>query len=449
MAKRRNPHRFWAVIWFAALLWGGGLRAAVPDDLQRLSQQQRFVEAYTLAKKWQEDYEGEPQFDLYYGLAALELGHLAEAILAFDRLLIVNPNAYRARLEMARAHFLLADYVESRAQFERVLAASPPPLVASRIYVYLDMLTAREKSQRTASSVVLVARVGHSSNINSATTEDYTNPIPGLNVVVESGQPEHTISIDKEQQAQGSEYSDIETQFSITRPINTKRAQFLTASYRRLAYRDSGDYNIDTLNVSAGYLFRSGISQFRIPLSYQGVLLDGEMLRYSVSLALDVTRPLSAQLDWLNFGVLSIQRYKEDIERDTDLLLLGSGVGYTTPRMPIRLFGSVMLAEEHERDVAVNGRTYGGVRLSAEYMFGSKLSGYLYGTSQLSTYHDSGFFEDRREDVFWELILGARWRYSRSFVLSTDVSYTDNDSNTVIYDYERTKWQMTFRYIVD
>lgn len=460
MDCRQHVRRLFAACGLLVLLGYAGVHVAAQETdvmderaaliaIVQLSKAQRFTEAYQKAKEWEFALIGEPEFDFYFGIAATEVGELAEAILAFDRLLIQNPNAVRARLEMARTYFLLADYTESRRQFERVLLSAPPAAVERRIRYYLDMLSAREKSRHTASSVILSARVGHSSNINSATTEDYTDPIPGLNVVVEAGQPEHTIAIDEEQQAIRGQYSDIDVRYQVTRPMTSKRAQFLTASYRRLAYQGEGDYNLDVLNVGVGYLFRAGTSQYRIPLSFQGVVLDGEMLRYSASLSMDVVRPVSAQWEWMNYGVVSIQRYKEDIERDTDLLLVGSGLGYAFPSRPVRVFGSVLIAEDHEREVASNGRTYGGIRLSGEYIMSAQGALYLNITSQLSTYHDAGFFEEIREDMFTEVTLGGRWKVSPHTLLSLEAGYTDNDSNTVIYDYKKSVVEVAVQYVVD
>ena len=413
--------------------------ASVPQDLEALTEQGHFGEAYVFAKKWQDDYEGDPVFDLYFGLAAMEVGHFAEAILAFDRILIMNPRHYRARLEMGRGYFLLADYIQARKQFDYVLASLPPETVRRRIQFYLDAITAREKSQDTATSLALFTRAGYSSNINSATTDDFTDDILGIK----------NLEISKDNQAKESRFSEVEARWSVTKPITTKRAQFLTASYKHLANQQTDEFNTDTASLGVGYIFRSGISQYRVPLTYQIIALDDEMLRYSVSLGIDANRPIGARLDWVNFGVVSMQRYKSASERDTNLLMLGTGFSYTGKNLPMRLFGSVLIAEEHERDVAVNGRTYGGLRLSGEYLLNTRSTLFLNNTIQLSTYHDSGFFEDNREDWLYDTVLGWRWRYSKNIAMTSEINYTDNDSNTVLYDYHRSKFQVGFQYVLD
>ena len=50
----------------------------------------RYQEAYLLAQSGLFDYEGQPNFDFAYGLAALESGRPDEAVFAFERIAFNN-----------------------------------------------------------------------------------------------------------------------------------------------------------------------------------------------------------------------------------------------------------------------------------------------------------------------------------------------------------------------
>src|SRR3546814_15830859 len=64
---------------------------------------------------------GDPDFDYIYGLAAADSGKPAEAIIAFQRVLAVQPDNALARAELARAHALAGDIDTARAHFDPVV----------------------------------------------------------------------------------------------------------------------------------------------------------------------------------------------------------------------------------------------------------------------------------------------------------------------------------------
>ncbi|WP_417617104.1 tetratricopeptide repeat protein, partial [Parasphingorhabdus sp.] len=52
---------------------------------------------------------GDPDYDMTLGLAALDSGRYGEAILAFQRVLAVQPDNARAQAELARAYAMAGD----------------------------------------------------------------------------------------------------------------------------------------------------------------------------------------------------------------------------------------------------------------------------------------------------------------------------------------------------
>lgn len=61
-------------------------------------------EAYRLAQDLDKTYAGEPQFDYWFGRAALASGHFPEATFAFERILIGEPGHQPARIFLAQAY---------------------------------------------------------------------------------------------------------------------------------------------------------------------------------------------------------------------------------------------------------------------------------------------------------------------------------------------------------
>lgn len=117
-----------------------------------------------------------PQMDtptlLGFGIAALNTGHPAEAEQALNWIIAREPNQLRARLEYARALYLLHRYNESKQNFIFVLKNNPPPTVIKNIQPYLLAMNPRNKATQTQHkkqtdwSAYLEYSVGADSNVN-------------------------------------------------------------------------------------------------------------------------------------------------------------------------------------------------------------------------------------------------------------------------------------------
>ena len=95
--------------------------SAVPgnptETIKALYAQGQFEQAYQLGRAAEFNWEGDPEFDFNYGLAAIESGHYEDAIFALERVVFLRPDILRLRLELARAHFLNENFVAARAEF--------------------------------------------------------------------------------------------------------------------------------------------------------------------------------------------------------------------------------------------------------------------------------------------------------------------------------------------
>lgn len=127
--------------------------------------QGKSAEAYTWGRQFP-DQLGDPQFDFYFGVAAVDAGHSGEGVLALERYLLTFPGSNEARLELARGYFVLGDLVRAREEFEEVSKRNPPPQVSATIERFLDGIRARESAYTPSSLLSLEAGIGFDSNVN-------------------------------------------------------------------------------------------------------------------------------------------------------------------------------------------------------------------------------------------------------------------------------------------
>ena len=110
----------------------------------------QFQQAFNLGSTNLDVWEGEPEFDFLYGLAALESGNANVSVFALERVAAVSTNGVlreRARLELARAYFVTNNLTAAENLFSLVLENNPPVNVQQNIEAFLRLIEARRDTQ--------------------------------------------------------------------------------------------------------------------------------------------------------------------------------------------------------------------------------------------------------------------------------------------------------------
>jgi hypothetical protein len=159
--------------------------AATTDEIRILLEQGKPADAYQQAKQSPERL-GDPEFDFYFGIAAIDVGHAGEGVLALERYILTFPDNQAARLQLARGYFTLGEDARAREEFEALRKLNPPADVAATIDRYLDQVRLRETRYLTSSGFYLETGFGIDTNVNAGVS----NPnifLPNLgNVIVGS-----------------------------------------------------------------------------------------------------------------------------------------------------------------------------------------------------------------------------------------------------------------------
>lgn len=159
----------------------GQAATSLPEQMKLLIEQRRAAEAYNLGLP-AIDQIGDPLYDYYFGIAAVDAGHLLLGVLALERFLLADPSNNLARLELGRAYFKLGDYVRARQEFKIVLAVSPPSSVQSTINKFLSAMDNPNKSEKSAFGAFLEVAGGATSNANSGINGSAID-LPGFGTV--------------------------------------------------------------------------------------------------------------------------------------------------------------------------------------------------------------------------------------------------------------------------
>ena len=410
------------------------------ESLETLLERGEYQAAYAQARTLEAEQAGEPRFDFLYGLAALESGHAQEAVFALERVLVNIPQDHRARLELARAHFVLGNYERSEALFNIVLAADPPPKVRENIQQFLYELSQRNKMRDHQLSSFAEFTLGYDSNINSATTEDNISLPIGL--VLNLGETSREL---------GDEFAEVNAGINYLQLLRKDMGYFLSAS---LSERQNDSYNpFDTrlLGLSGGYIYQAEGQSFRVPLQYQYLAVDRDRFRSSLGIGLEwSTIPLPAT-QLVLFSQWAQQRHTASEElRDVDLTLLGLGLSYRIEPILLTLSLSAYFADESPKQSGGEhfGRDYTGLRLLTswrphhDHEFQLALSGQQ---AEHDAVHPS--FGAIRDDDYRQASFDWIWSFDVQWHYSIGINHSSNDSNLTIYTYSRSQQYMSLRYV--
>jgi len=371
---------------------------------------------------------GDPAFDYALGIAALDSGRFGQAIIAFQRVLAVQPDNAAARAELARAYALAGDIDTAREQFATVVDdPSLPDPVRQRFTGFVRQFDRAIKGGGSDISGFVDARVGHDSNINTA-TEQSSIVIP-LFSFLGPGQ------LGAGARAQSDEFYDITAGLSGVTAIGRQDRLFGSVLANWRDNLNTSLFDQAALTATAGYA-HSFANQDVISLSgqVQEFRLDDASFRTSWGLTGQYTRPLSggraltvsAQWNRLDFA--------GDPLRDADRF--AGGVGFVGKIFAANITGG---KEETRRGSGDHlSFDFVGANIGAEVPVAKRVA-VVGGLAFDLRRHDAPdpLFLVKREDERLDLSAGLKVAIVDRLFLQPTATYSRNWSNIALFDFER------------
>lgn len=123
--------------------------AAAPPLTQVVQQgralltQQETAQAIALFETYESVYAGQPQFDYWYGVAAIRHGQPFQASLALERVIAIQPLHAGARLELVAAYIQLEQYDAAELQLNHLDTLNAPPRAQQAMDRFRDAIAQR------------------------------------------------------------------------------------------------------------------------------------------------------------------------------------------------------------------------------------------------------------------------------------------------------------------
>lgn len=392
--------------------------------------------AFALLAPQEAQRAGDPAFDYLLGIAALDAGQPTRAIFALERVLALQPRNNLARAEIARAYLASGETDTAVGELQSALREPMPPEAAAAIDRVLGALGRGGRSaDSNRSSGYIELAVGHDSNINSATASEQF-ALPGIGLF--------TLSADS--RVADAWFSSFALGGSHVRALSEGRNLVLSGSGQTTFHAGSDRFEPTQLDLSAALTQRSHRDTWTVGAQFGQLWLDGQRQRIAAGISGLWQRQLDESWELAGFAQGARLVYPGQSVRNGTRFIAGAGVARSDA-----LGGSVRYAtayvgqEVPSSGVAALEQSIVGARAGLEWQ---AMGLTWWGQGQLESRRHQGaepLFNERRNDRQIDLRLGLRWNLPGDWQLQPQLSWTDNHSNIVIYDYRRTVLKVTLR----
>lgn len=437
--RRLRPSRL--ALCLATALASAAHADALLEQAEQLLGQQQGAEAYALLAPQEDERAGDPAYDVLLGRAALASGRHTEAAFAFERCLAIDPKNGPCRINMAQAHMLLGETDSARLELNTIEQYSPPPEVQALVSQYMGLLATQEQKKERQVQVFAQLGLGHDSNVNSATDASQV-AIPLFGNLLFNMLPNG--------REQDDNFAQLEAGASLRQSVSPAWSLLADASISQRLHQDIDALDSLILQASAGGAWRTGANQVVLKAQAQDYQLDGDAYRQILGGTAQYIHSPSDVTQVSAFLQVADIAYDTQPLRDSRRDTLGAAWSQALSwwRQPVVYAG--LYGGQENLDASTSRalenrftglRVGGGLALTGKLKLNASLS------MEDRRYEDNNIlFLTTRDDRQTDLSLGLSYRLSKYVSIRPNYTYTDNDSNIVINDYQRHVVSVNIRY---
>lgn len=414
--------------------------AALADDLKTLLEQGRSVEAYAEAKKHPGQL-GDPAFDFYYGVAAIDSGHGGDGVLALERYLLNFPDNVSARLQLARGYFLLGEDARAREEFEALRRFNPPADTAATIDRFLDAIRLRETRYATSAGGYIELGIGNDSNVNGG--------VASSNIFLANLGP---VAVAQNGQKINDNFASFAAGGYVSHPVAPGVALFANgqAEQKQLGQNINHQFQLGNLDIAGGVSILREKNLYKLSLNQGYITLGNRTYRTGTGGSAEWKYQLG-ELQSLSLGIQGAQLRYTDPNTPRNADFWGVSTSYRQqfsyrwqPAFSLGANYGQQHSKEGRRDLVP--RTAGvnaGVSVTPAAQWGVTLD-YVY---LQSDYQDPDIIiGDTRHDKYQAFIGAVTYLISRSLSVRTEVQLARNQSNIDLYAFPRDVYAVKMRY---
>ncbi len=445
MANLFSVKRLLLALGFCLWVTGNSAHAADVDldKADALMKQGKAADAYSLLEPYEFEQSGNVKFDYLLGIAALDSGKPDKATIAFERVLAMDPNFLGARIDMGRAYYQLGDISRAKTEFETVLTQNPPPAAKATIDNYLAAIEKQESAKKTKVTGYFEGTFGRDSNVNFATSQSQI-AVPALGNLIFTLNPTGVKSPDS--------YLGYALGGEVNHQVNPALVLFAGADFRSRSNNTQDAFDSTSLDARAGVAIGEGANVVRLGILGGRYELDGKTNRDTSGLSAEWRHLINPANQLSAFGQHARYRFEPTINvNNFDQSTIGASWLHIISDGKGMFTASVFTGDERAPERADGGKRFNGLRLGGQAQLNEKTELFAGLGAQFSKYElaNAAFSSPTesltRDDKQYDANLGLNWHYDKLWTVRPQISYIRNNSNIVIYQFDRTDVSITIR----
>ena len=419
------------------------MQAQAADDLVRqgaeLVKTGKGKQAYELLEPQESARAGDKDFDLLFGIAALDVGQNTRAIFALERVLAVDPNNARARAEIARAYLGTGETGSARAELQNVKRLGVPSDVEQTIDAMLAAVDRLESQGKTLVRGYVEGAFGYDSNVNAG---------PRISQVAVPAFGNLSMLLSQSSRETDAWFAGLGGGINFVAPIDSQLAVTGGVSGTQRWNAGESATNTTAIDSNLGLGYQDGKNVYSLAAQYNTLRVANDGFRNALGFSgqwqhnIDARNQLSAFVQYADLS------FPDQSLRDADRWV--EGVAYAHAwRDGLVGYASAYLLQEnlHNKQTAPwLGLDGYGLRVGAQQRLSENMT--VYGSlAYESRRHDAtdpSFLRTRKDD---QIIAGLSLSYQlkKDLRLTGQYTYIDQRSNIEVYEYDRNIVSVTLR----
>jgi len=400
--------------------------AASAQRIILLINQDKKHQAYLSAQSDLFEFEGEPEFDYAFGLAAQATKHYHQAIFAFERVVKIQPKFLQARYALAISYFAAGNINASEYEFQQLKAMAPKDR-SGLIAKYLQAINSQKNSSQGHWQHSMKLGFGVDNNANSGIDAEVVD-IPHLG----------PIQLFDSSQVIDDYFLNTQWQSAYLKPLNLNRSWYVVGQVKHSAYQRFEEMSRTYTDVIAGWQMRDKKLKYHINSFYRPLWLDNNKYLDYMGISADISFRQQENHDLGVTGTFAMLNYQQD-DLDKNQFMLGFWYQITASKLSHRLTLNLG-KEEADNDIFQHlSRSFWGVSYRA-VMQVSKQRNVNFQIDFTESDYDKAhpLFLTEQEDTLWKVATDYQHSINKEWSWLVKISYSQNNSSLVLYDYDRT-----------
>ena len=424
-------------VTLSSLLLSSFAFANTNEEALKVYNAQDYTKAYELFSVLSESTPQNTEFNFYLGRSALELKKYDDAMVAFDRVLILNPTHTRTRLELARLYFETNQYELAQNELDGILQEKLPQSVQETVINFKKKID--EQTEKHSFGGALILGIDYDTNIANDVGQGVTQNLLGL------------IDLPGNAQRKSAGLSQILV-LNHSYDMGEKggfawESNFLAYNKNMTQYSDK---DLLLFSIATGPTYTIDTYKFGLAFSYDKIRLGGDDYLNTNGIALNMKKIISPTL-MMEADITKKRNINVDptSTSDSDALIYTLGIKKSIGDDPWLLSAYVSLRDDRERDktsaqyvVSLDEWSY-KAEISKELIKGLRGSlGYTYKDTSYKEY--DAFFGLKRKDNENYYSVGLTYTIDEKSSLMLNYAYNDHGSNNALNEYTKNVTSLSY-----